>query len=324
LSPPGVSVLVVNWNTRDLLARCLASLRETSAGLRVETWVVDNGSTDGSPGMVEERFPEVHLLRQTKNLGFAKAVNLARARAGGDYVLLLNSDAVLLPGALVHSVGEMERDGSIEVLGCRLLGDDRRVQSSCGHFPSLRTLWWQNVMVAGHRVFGRRAVRFLSRLSGVGIMPVKGLVDLWDPERVADVDWVSGAFLLTRRRVFERVGDLDEGFWLFGEDMDWCRRVRTSGGRVVYDGRAAVLHLGGGSTGAKAESDLRHYRAAVRLYEKHRGRFQALGYRLVLGTAALLTLAGLGATAWRAHGRPDAGERRTRAWGLLRLAGRGR
>lgn len=319
MSRSRLSVIVVNWNTRRFLERCLASLDETARGLDVETIVVDNGSADGSAAMVEERFPRVHLLRQSENLGFSKAVNLGLPSATGDLVLLLNSDTVLLPGTLEQSASRMEEDPSIDVLGCRLIGGDGGVQTSCGLFPSLHTLWWQSVFVLVLRVFGPGTVRWLSRRARTPLMPVRDLVRIWDPGEVRDVDWVSGAFLMTRRSVVERVGGLDESFWLFGEDMDWCWRVKRAGGRVVYFGRASIIHVGGGSTAAKLESDLRHYRASLRLYAKHRGRGQAIVYRTILAAAAAVRITALVLTRLVGCGSSEFRTRLAREWGLLKL-----
>ncbi len=313
------SIIVVNWNTRALLRRCLSSIRETSGDPKPEMLVVDNASTDGSSEMVAEEFPEVRLLEPSENLGFSRAVNLAVGKAGGELILLLNSDTVLPPGALAKTLAAMKADVSIDVLGCRLVGEDGEVQTSCGVFPGLRTLFWQNLFILVLRIAGERAVRFLSRFSGVPLMPLRDLMRLWDSFRTRDVDWVSGAFLLTRRSVFSRVGLMDESFWLFGEDMDWCWRVTSSGGRTVYFGGTEIVHLGGGSMTVKVESDLRHYRASLRLYTKHRGRVQAAVYRTVLGVFAGCRLVGL--VLARALGRagPEFRSRLAREWGLITL-----
>jgi GT2 family glycosyltransferase len=313
------SIIVVNWNTRALLARCLASIRETAGNLVTETLVVDNGSTDGSAAMVAEEFPEVRLLGQSENLGFSRAVNRALSAASGELILLLNSDTVLLPGSLEAAVEAMDRDPGIDALGCRLVGEDGTVQSSCGMFPGLRSLFWQNVFVLTLRVGGKRPVRFLSRFSGVPLMPLRDLMELWDSGGTRDVDWVSGAFLLTRRSVLDHVGEMDEAFWLFGEDMDWCWRVALSGGRTVYFGGAEIVHVGGGSTVVKVESDLRHYRASLRLYAKHRGRWQTAVYRTLLGTAALGRLVGLVLAHSVGRARPEFRSRAAREWGLITL-----
>jgi len=319
VSHPRLSIVVVNWNTRALVARCLGSVRRTARDLGVEILVVDNASTDGSPELISEAFPEVCLLPQCENLGFARAVNAALRVATGTLVLLLNSDTLVPPGALARCVSALEEDPGVDVLGCRLVGEDGRVQSSCGLFPSLRTLWWQNAFSVVFRLLGPRPVRGLSRLTGIPVMPVKALVPLWDPHRSADVDWVSGAFLLTRREVFDRVGGMDEAFWLFGEDIDWCRRVRLSGGRVRYFGGAEVMHVGGGSTAERVESDLRHYRASVRLYRKHHGRFQAAVYRSVLAACAGFRLVGWVLARAAGRGSRQFRDRVAREWALIRL-----
>ncbi len=319
MSGSRTSIIVVNWNTKALLRRCLKSIRETAGGLDLETLVVDNGSEDGSAAMVAAEFPEVRLLDRSENLGFSKAVNLALPETSGDFILLLNSDTVLGPGSLEKTRAVMEADPGIDVLGCRLVGENGSVQTSCGVFPGLRTLFWQNLFLLALKVAGERPVRFLSRVSGVPLMPLRGLMQVWDPRRTCRVDWVSGAFLLTRRSVFHRVGEMDEAFWLFGEDMDWCWRVTRSGGRVIYFGGAEIVHVGGASTTAKVESELRHYRASVRLYEKHRGRAEARVYRSILSAAAFGRLLGLLVGRLVGGSGPDFRAKTAREWRLLRL-----
>ncbi|MCK4548319.1 MAG: glycosyltransferase family 2 protein [Candidatus Eisenbacteria sp.] len=315
----GLSVIIVNWNTRDLLRRCLGSLQGTVGNLELEIVVVDNGSTDGSLEMVRSEFPAVKLLPQTRNLGFAKAVNLGVASSGCRLVLLLNSDTIVPAGCLQKTVAMVEGGPDIEVLGCCLEDEHGKVQASCGVFPSVWSMWWQNLFILALKGVGPGPVRFLSRISGVPLMPLRDLMRLWDPAGVRDVDWVSGAFLLTRREVFERVGSLDEAFWLFGEDMDWCWRVRRSGGRVVYFGEARIVHVGGGSTVAEVESDLRHYRASVQLYAKHRGAVQTAVYRSVLSLGAFVRLLGLVLARFIGRGGTGFRSRVAREWGLMTL-----
>ena len=223
-----VAVAVVSWNTRDLLDTCLASMREDAARGLAEVWVIDNGSTDGSPEMVSERHPWVRLLQPGTNLGYGVAVNEVARRTTSRWVAPSNSDIELEPGALAALVTAAERDGKrIGVAGPRLILPDGSTQHGVQPFPGvgdalLRNLW---------------AYKF-SRRIGVRLC----LAGYWDPSRAASVDWVTGAFMLVRRDAWEAVGGFDEAQWMYAEDLDLCWRVKRAGWDVRYEPAARVHH----------------------------------------------------------------------------------
>lgn len=225
--PPVVAIAVVSWNTRALLDACLASMRaDADAGL-AEVWVVDNGSSDGSPELVAEHHPWAQLVRPGENLGFGRAVNRVAAATTAPWIAAANADIALTPGALATLLGAGERDPGAGAVAPRLLLPDGSVQPSVQPFPTL-----------GHTVLEvLRAARISDRVARR--LYVRGH---WDPDRRATVPWATGAFLLLRRTAFEQVGRFDESQWLYGEDLDLCWRLGRAGWRIRYEPCARVRH----------------------------------------------------------------------------------
>ena len=229
-----VSVIVVNWKTRELLRQCLDSVREVSASLKIETIVIDNASHDGSAESVHRLFPEVTLIENHENLGFSAANNQGLARARGRYVLLLNSDAVLKPGALEEVVASAEANPEAGMVGCRVQNTDGSLQISCMRFPDFQGLL--------------TSALFLPR-----ILPKWGFLgyeDLtwWDHRDEREVDVLKGCFILAKSAAIRQIGMLDENFWLYGEETDWCYRMKQAGWSVLFTPSAEIIHHGGAST----------------------------------------------------------------------------
>jgi N-acetylglucosaminyl-diphospho-decaprenol L-rhamnosyltransferase len=250
-----ISVIIINWNTCDLLFNCLDSLSQIEGDLDIEVIVVDNGSTDGSQAMLLEWFPQVRLIQNNENLGFARANNQALAVSRGRYALLLNSDALLLANALPTMLELAEAQPRAGIVGPRLLNADSTFQASHTPFPDL----WQEFLILsglGRLLYGR-------------CYPSRGPEEDKGPQIV---DYVEGACLLVRREAFEDVGGLDEGYFMYAEEVDWCFTMREKGWQVWYQPAATVIHLGGGSSRGRQgrrEADL--YRSRVRFFQKHYG-----------------------------------------------------
>jgi N-acetylglucosaminyl-diphospho-decaprenol L-rhamnosyltransferase len=256
---PLLSVVIVNWNTRALLAECIVAVEHEAAAITHDIWVVDNGSTDDSVAMLRRDFPHIHLIESRINLGFAGANNLAMQRSTGRYLLLLNTDAIVRPGAiraLLHLAESAPRAG---IVGAHLLNPDGAFQASYTNFPTL----WQEFLILstlGRRLRGR-----------------------WYPSHGAEVangaqrvDYVEGACLLVRRAAFEEVGGLDEGYFMYAEEVDWCRRMAAAHWEVWYAPAAQVVHIGGASsTNRKASREADLYRSRVRYFRTYHGRLQA-------------------------------------------------
>jgi N-acetylglucosaminyl-diphospho-decaprenol L-rhamnosyltransferase len=254
-----LSIIILNWNTRDLLADCLTSIVETTEGLPLEVIVVDNASTDGSPEMMRERFPRAQLVANQANVGFARGNNQGVELSRGRYLMLLNSDACLLPGAAQALLTLAEAQPSAGVVGAQLLNADGSFQASHSRFPTQ----WQEFLI----------------LSGLGRMlygrwyPSHGPEEDKGPQRV---DYVEGACLLVRHEAFDGAGGLDEGYFMYAEEVDWCYAMRARAWEVWYQPAARVVHLGGGSSQTRRperEGDL--YRSRVRFFRKHYGNTSA-------------------------------------------------
>jgi len=263
---PVVSVVIVSFNTKDLLRDCLLSLFRESAGIAMEVICADNASRDGSADMVAAEFPDVRLIRSETNLGFAGANNLAFPHATGRYVVLLNSDAFLQSGALQRAIEYMEAEADIGIGGARLIGRDGSWQPSARLFPSLLndflTLSGLSAKFPKSRAFGRPDRTWA------------------DDNQACDVDWVPGAFSILRREALERVGYFDENFFLYYEEVDLCKRFKNAGYRVRYWPDVVVVHLGGESsktlksmTFSESGSQLTLWRmrSAFLYYRKHHG-----------------------------------------------------
>ncbi len=255
-----LSVIIVNWNTCDLLAGCLRSVYETAGRIHLEVIVVDNGSTDGSVEMVCREFPQVKLMLNANNVGFARANNQALARSRGRYVLLLNSDTRLLPGALEESLRHMEEHPRAGLVGVRLLNGDGSFQASYTPFP---TLGREFLILSG---LGRLLIR--------PSFPSQGPCERQGARRIKG--YVEGAYMMARREAIEEVGGLDERIFMYAEDVDWCYRFHRAGWEVWYLPQVTVIHYGGQSTRkrrGRMEAEL--YRSRVYFFHKHYGRTAA-------------------------------------------------
>lgn len=299
-----ISAVIVNWNTRDYLARCLEALYAGAQGLSLETWVVDNASSDGSQEMVLQRFPQVRLLENAGNVGFGRANNQALQQAQGETLLLLNSDAFLLPGALPLLYQRLSQHPEAGLTAPQLLYEDGSLQRSCYAFPTLTTELWQTLYL--DRVFAR------SRVFG------RYLMTYWDMQDAREVDVVMGACLLLRREALQQVGFFDEQFFMYSEEVDLCYRLHRAGWKARYEPEAQAVHVWGGSSRrVKTETLLRLYRSRVQFFRKHYGGLTAGLYKGVLALNGLTRgLGGLPVGALRRD--PDLLEK---SRGYLRLVG---
>lgn len=279
MSGPVLSIVIVNWNTRNLLRNCLQSVHDET-NLSHEVWVVDNGSTDGSPEMVRAEFPDVHLIANTDNKGFAAANNQALPLCQGEYVLLLNSDTIVLEGALDQMVAHMHANSHVSGLGCKLLNADGSLQPSAHQFYSTARSLIENRLV--HMVWRKRHANtpFLS---------------FWDHGSIRRVDWVCGAVLMLRRDVIREVGLLDDSFFMYGEEIDWQMRMAKAGHQIWFLPHARIVHYGGGSSrNAVTQMKKMEYKSREMFVEKHYPPFARAIYR---------AKASAGMAFWQALGR---------------------
>jgi GT2 family glycosyltransferase len=261
-----VSVVIVNWNTRDLLRNCIRSiLNQTSVSH--EIIVVDNASRDGSADMVRAEFPAVTLIANSENNGFAAANNQGLRVSCGRTVLLLNPDTLILNGAIDQMLGWLDRHPGVGCVGCQVLEGPGVIQRTCFADPTLLNF----VMVE----FG------LMRLAPWVPFFGRSWYTDWDRKSERKVDVVSGMFMLVPRTVMDHVGLLDDAFFVYGEESDWCRRIRKAGYSCVFSPEAQIIHLDGGS---KSTSQIRS-RMYVQIQKSHliytRKHSSALGYAAI-------------------------------------------
>lgn len=248
-----LSIIIVNWNTCALLRDCLSSVFTGIGQLKAEVWVVDNGSTDGSLAMLAEEFPTVRLIANEENRGFAAANNQALAQATGRHVLLLNSDTVVHGSVLADAVWWLDAHPGAGILGPRILNADGSVQGSASAFPSLYRLARQTLAL--HKAEA----------------PNAGLTF----QHQAQV--ISGCAMFVRHAAMSQVGLLDEAFFFYGEETDWCRRFAKAGWRVIWAPVGEITHFGGGSVRRlNHRRDVMLTEGTVRLHRKHHGLIAAM------------------------------------------------
>lgn len=268
--------IVVGYNSAPDLPTCLASL-SAQRGVSLETYVVDNASTDGSAELVRREFPWVHLTSNDHNLGFGRANNQVLEGTRADFYALVNPDAVIPPDAVATCVSYLREHPASGVVATRLVAPDGTVQPSSHSFLGLWNLFGETLGL--DHLLPR--FRFLSSLH----MPWFG------HDRIAEVDWLQGAFLVVRGEVVRTVGAFDPAFFMYGEEMDWCRRIHDAGWAVVFLPAPEVVHAGGRSSDADAgPMFVENLKGRVRFMEKHHGGAAAIGARSLIAGSVFLRL----------------------------------
>ncbi|MBC7227529.1 MAG: glycosyltransferase family 2 protein, partial [Thermoflexales bacterium] len=249
-----LTLVVLTHNTCNLVLQCLEQFYDYALQRGWQVIVVDNGSTDDTAQVVPGKFPEAEFIRSERNLGFAGGINLGLQRARGKVIVLMNSDVLASGETLQKAAETLLSEPGVGALSPLLRTPDGRPQPFA--FGDDQTPWY---------LFRRG----LKALLGLGSM------HRWDVEEPLEVDWVSGACMFVRREVVEQIGLLDEQFFLYFEDNDWCLRMRKAGWRVLYDPRFEVIHLGGASLPQRHQASQIYYQSLIRFTAKHRGPLQA-------------------------------------------------
>jgi len=277
---PAVSVVIVAWNAKKYVMECLESLREHCREVCDEVIIVDNASTDGTPELIAEMFPEVKLIRNTENLGFARANNIGMSQSTGEIVCLVNSDVKFTNDCITPMLTYMEKNPGVGMLGPKMLGGDgTTAYRSTLRFPTVWNTFCRalglDVAFKGSRLFGGL---LMSDFDHNITMPVEVLV---------------GWFWVVRREVLQRVGLMDTQFFMYGEDIDWCYRFHESGEGVVFFADAEAYHYGGASSSAApARFYLEACRANWRYFRKHHGLLAQMAYLAAVSVHHTLRLAG--------------------------------
>lgn len=252
-----IAVIIVNWNACKDLRRCLESLfAEPKPRVDYAVWVVDNASDDGSAAMVASEFPQVHLIVNMVNAGFSKANNQVINATDSRYVFLLNSDALIHPGALDDLLAYAEAHLQAGIIGPKVLNSDGSLQFSCRRFPSLGAGFFRNT--------------YLGRLFPHNQFARDYLMNDFDHASDRAVDWVSGCAMLIRRDVIQRIGALDERFYMYCEDVDLCQRAWEAGFEVVYAPSAVVTHAIGRSSDKNGDQMIIEFHRSWYEYDRKR------------------------------------------------------
>jgi GT2 family glycosyltransferase len=234
-----VSIIIVAWNVKDLLQSCLKSVYEQTKAVEFEVIYVDNASEDGSVDMVAKEFPEVNVITNNENKGFIEANNQGIEVAKGRYVLLLNSDTIVLDNAIAKSVAFADAHPRAAVVGCRVLNPDRTLQRSCFMYPSALNTFLSATylykILPKNRFFGREHMTW------------------WDYEDVREVETVCGCFSLVRSEAIKQVGLMDKTYFVYGDDPDWCYRFKKNGWKVMFTPEPQIIHYGGQTTDQMAD-----------------------------------------------------------------------
>jgi len=304
-----VTVSIVSYNTRDLLRECLRSIYQESKSVAFEVFVVDNDSADGSADMVEREFPAVNLIRSPENGGFARGNNSALRKAGGRYYLLLNPDTQLVNDAIGRLVAYMDAHPRVGGAGSMLLEDDRSVQTVCRRFSRIRHEIGELMPL-----LNRLRTDWLSR---------DYLPDRFDYGAEGETDYVQGACLMVRREAADEVGLLDERFFMYSEEEDWCFRLKRAGWRVMYVPDAVIVHYRGMSTRQRStEMLIELYRSKLKFFAKNYGRPAAVMLRGVLVLLAAIRIPYYGLLPLLLRGRREEARRyRDQSLMILRAMG---
>ncbi|KGG79809.1 glycosyl transferase family 2 [Caloranaerobacter azorensis H53214] len=252
-----LSIIIVNYNTRELTRQTLQSIYKYNHNLDFEVIVVDNNSSDDSINMIKDEFPQVILIQNKENLGFSKANNIGINKSKGKYILLLNSDTIIQRDTLEIMVDFMETNKEVGAAGCKVVLPDGNLDKACKRsFPTPRNAFYNALkldkLFPHNKRFGEYNLTYLNE------------------DEMHEVDSLVGAFMMVRREVIEEVGLLDEKFFMYGEDIDWCYRIKKSGWKIVYYPKTKIIHYKGGSSKKKNPKIIyEFYRAMYLFFEKH-------------------------------------------------------
>ena len=310
-----ISIIIVSWNVRDLLRNCLASVKQQTAagepqmadsGRRsCEIIVVDNASHDGTIEMLRAEFPDARVIANTENAGFTRANNQALAVAQGRYLFLFNPDTELRPGALQTLYDYAEAHPRVGIVGPQLFYGDGSVQSSRRRFPTLATAFLESTKL--QQWFPRN--RVLTRYY---------MNDTRD-DATQEVDWINGSAMFVRRAVYDQIGGLDEEFFMYSEELDWCYRAKRADWQIVYLPTAQVTHYEGKSSEqVVAARDIYFHSSKVRFFRKTRGAFISEVLRAFLLAMFAFQLAEESAKWLVGHKRALRAERVRAYWQVVR------
>ncbi|MCK9417952.1 MAG: glycosyltransferase family 2 protein [Nitrospirae bacterium] len=275
-----ISVCIVNWNTKELLANCINSLQEKTAGVSYEVIIVDNNSADDSVDMIRQRYPQCKIVACTENIGFTRGNNRCLQEVTGKYVLFLNPDTILATNALYGMFQFMESNHDVGAVGCKLLNQDGSIQYVAARtFPTLWNQFCYLMML--DRLFP--TLRMFSAIE----------LSYWDHQDSREADCLTGACIFTRKQVMDRLKGFDDALFMYADDVDLCFRLKKEGLKIYYLASEAIYHLEGQSSKKRSEmffSSLTQRESNHYYFLKHHGKISAFLYRLIIFHGSLFRL----------------------------------
>lgn len=272
-----VSIIIVAWNVRDLLHNCLKSVFEQTKGVDFEVIYVDNASGDGSVEMVRKEFPSIRIIENNNNEGFIRANNQGIEVAKGRYVLLLNSDTIVLDNAIEKTLRFADKHPEAAVVGCRVLNPDRSLQRNCFMYPSLLNMLLSATYL--YKLFPKS--KFFGR----------EYMTWWDLNSVNEVQTVAGCYSLVRMKAIRQVGLMDELYFVYGDDPDWCYRFSKNGWKIVFTPDAEIIHYGGQNTKQMARKFRWQLEGSRLIFMKlHKSKMEFFSARLLTALFSLLRI----------------------------------
>jgi len=264
-----ISVIIVSWNAKKYLLDCLHSIVPELSNVQAEIIVVDNASSDGSPELVEKQFPKINLICNKENLGFAKANNIALEKSTGKYICLINSDVVIKEKCFDVLISYMDSHPDVGMMGPQILDTTGNIQRSCMQLPTLWNTFCTAIVLdklfPQCRLFGGKEMTY------------------WNHDSLQEVDVINGCFWIIRREALDQVGYLDGNFFMYGEDIDWCKRFQEKGWKIIFSPEAQAIHYGGASS---SNDPVRFYiemnRANLQYYRKHYKKFSQIGFLMLI------------------------------------------
>lgn len=270
-----LSIIIVSWNVKEDLVNCLRSIEKNRPCEQFEVIVVDNASTDDTTETIKRDFPEIILVSNSKNRGFAAANNQGIKRSQGRYLLFLNPDTIIHAGSLDVLVRFMDDNSNVGACGPKLLNADGTTQPSARRFPTFRGALYRHTFLRSLRIFRSEYKKWLMKD--------------FEHDRQMDVDQLMGSALMVRRSVIEQVGDMDESFFMYYEEVDLCYRIKKAGWRTVFVPEAVITHLGGQSAGRiPTKKRMMMLTSMLIFFRKHRGRFATVIFSCVFKPAVIL------------------------------------
>ncbi len=275
---PELSIIIPSFNTSKLLINCLKSIYRETTKINFEIIVIDNASGDDSVFQINKLFKKIRLIKNKVNLGYAKANNQGIKSAKGNYLLFLNSDTIILDNAIEKALDYLKKTGGVDILGCKILNNDKSIQQSGGFFPNL----WQVFTM----MFFIDDLPFINTF----IKPYQQTRKIFY-NKLQKLDWVTGAFLMLKRKVIDKVGIFNDSFFMYSEEVEYCLRAKKAGFNVFYNPKAQIIHLKGKSSLNGLETAvIGEFKGLIRLYMIHKSKLELMILKLLLKTGALLRI----------------------------------